>query len=65
MGSSIAQRLMAVGHDVAVWNRDVAKTRPLTDAGARSFASVLAPTVIVFACQPGGDEVPVPLSLLR
>src|SRR3981189_88767 len=39
MGSSIAQRLMAVGHDVAVWNRDVAKTRPLTDAGARSFAS--------------------------
>ena len=34
MGSSIAQRLMAVGHDVAVWNRDLAKTKPLTDVGA-------------------------------
>jgi 3-hydroxyisobutyrate dehydrogenase len=30
---------MAVGHDVAVWNRDVAKTKSLTDAGARRFAS--------------------------
>jgi 3-hydroxyisobutyrate dehydrogenase len=48
MGSSIAQRLMAVGHDVAVWNRDVAKTRPLTDAGARSFAS---PAELVEGCE--------------
>ena len=39
MGSSIAQRLMAVGHDVAVWNRDPAKTKALTDAGARLFTS--------------------------
>ena len=39
MGSSIAQRLMEVGHDVAVWNRDLAKTKSLTDAGARLFAS--------------------------
>ena len=39
MGASIAQRLMALGHDIAVWNRDVAKTRSLTDAGARQFAS--------------------------
>jgi len=39
MGSSIAQRLMAVGHDVAVWNRNPAKTKPLTDAGARQFNS--------------------------
>ena len=31
MGSSIAQRLMAVGHEVGVWNRDAAKTKPLTD----------------------------------
>ena len=37
MGSSIAQRLMAVGHQVGVWNRNVAKTKPLTDAGAELF----------------------------
>src|SRR3954453_16421219 len=39
MGSSIAQRLMAVGHKVGVWNRDSAKTKPLTAAGAKLFAS--------------------------
>jgi 3-hydroxyisobutyrate dehydrogenase len=39
MGSSIAQRLMSVGHEVGVWNRDSAKTKPLVDAGAERFAS--------------------------
>jgi 3-hydroxyisobutyrate dehydrogenase len=39
MGSSIAQRLMSVGHEVGVWNRDSAKTKPLVDAGAELFAS--------------------------
>jgi 3-hydroxyisobutyrate dehydrogenase len=39
MGSSIAQRLMSVGHEVGVWNRKSAKTKPLVDAGARLFAS--------------------------
>jgi 3-hydroxyisobutyrate dehydrogenase len=39
MGSSIAQRLMSVGHEVGVWNRDLAKTKPLVDAGAKPFAS--------------------------
>jgi 3-hydroxyisobutyrate dehydrogenase len=39
MGSSIAERLIAVGHEVGVWNRDAAKTRPLVDAGARRFDS--------------------------
>jgi 3-hydroxyisobutyrate dehydrogenase len=39
MGSSIAQRLMSVGHEVAVWNRNSAKTKSLTDAGARLAAS--------------------------
>jgi 3-hydroxyisobutyrate dehydrogenase len=39
MGSSIAQRLMSVGHEVGVWNRNPAKTKPLTDAGARLLAS--------------------------
>src|SRR3954447_1386517 len=39
MGSSIAQRLMAVGHEVRVWNRHADKTRALTEAGATLAAS--------------------------
>jgi 3-hydroxyisobutyrate dehydrogenase len=39
---------MAVGHEVAVWNRDSAKTRALTDAGARLFAS---PAELVEGCE--------------
>jgi 3-hydroxyisobutyrate dehydrogenase len=39
MGSSITQRLMSLGHEVAVWNRNPAKTRPLVDAGAKLFGS--------------------------
>jgi len=48
MGSSIAQRLMSVGHDVAVWNRDSAKTRPLVDAGAKLLGS---PAALVEDCE--------------
>ena len=48
MGSAIAQRLMAVGHEVAVWNRDAAKTEPLTEAGAKAFPS---PAALVEACE--------------
>jgi 3-hydroxyisobutyrate dehydrogenase len=39
MGSSIAQRLMSVGHEVGVWNRNANKAKPLTEAGANSFSS--------------------------
>jgi 3-hydroxyisobutyrate dehydrogenase len=39
MGAAIAQRLIAVGHEVGVWNRDAKKTKPLTDAGAKLYAS--------------------------
>jgi 3-hydroxyisobutyrate dehydrogenase len=39
MGSSIAQRLMSVGHEVGVWNRDANKTKPLTEVGAKPFSS--------------------------
>jgi 3-hydroxyisobutyrate dehydrogenase len=39
MGAAIAQRLMSVGHEVGVWNRNAAKTKPLVDAGAKLFAS--------------------------
>jgi 3-hydroxyisobutyrate dehydrogenase len=48
MGSAIAQRLIAVGHDVCVWNRDQAKTKPLKDAGATTFST---PAVLVDACE--------------
>ena len=39
MGSSIAQRLMSLGHQIGVWNRDAAKTKPLTEAGATRYES--------------------------
>src|SRR5258708_9233872 len=48
MGSSIAQRLMSVGHEVGVWNRNSAKTKPVTDAGAKLFAS---PAELVEGCE--------------
>lgn len=48
MGASIAQRLMSVGHEVGVWNRSAAKTKPLTDAGARLFAS---PAELIDGCE--------------
>ena len=48
MGSAIAQRLMSVGHEVGVWNRNSAKTKPLTDAGAKPFAS---PAELVEGCE--------------
>src|SRR5437763_1692593 len=48
MGSSIAQRLMAVGHEVGIWNRNVERIKPLTAAGARSFAS---PAELVQGCE--------------
>jgi 3-hydroxyisobutyrate dehydrogenase len=47
MGSSIAQRLMSVGHELGVWNRDAAKTKPLTETGAKLFAS---PAELVNGC---------------
>src|SRR3984885_10863093 len=48
MGAAIAQRLTAVGHEVGVWNRDSKKTKPLTDAGARLYAS---PAELVEGCE--------------
>ena len=48
MGSSIVQRLMSVGHEVGVWNRNSAKTKTLTDAGAKLFAS---PAELIDGCE--------------
>ena len=47
MGSSIAQRLMSLGHEVGVWNRNSGKTKTLIDAGAKLFAS---PAELVEGC---------------
>jgi len=47
MGSAIAQRLMSVGHEVSVWNRDQAKTGPLVDAGAKLSST---PVALVDSC---------------
>jgi len=38
---------MAVGHEVGVWNRDAAKTKPLTETGAKLFSS---PAELVEGC---------------
>jgi 3-hydroxyisobutyrate dehydrogenase len=48
MGSAIAQRLMSVGHEVGVWNRSQAKTKPLTDAGAKLFPT---PAALIEGCE--------------
>src|SRR5665213_2906593 len=39
MGSAIAQRLMSLGREVGIWNRNSAKAKPLVEAGAKLFAS--------------------------
>lgn len=39
MGAAIAARLLEVGHQVTVWNRNAAKTKPLADAGAKVAAT--------------------------
>jgi 3-hydroxyisobutyrate dehydrogenase len=48
MGSAIAQRLMSVGYEVNVWNRDRAKTKSLIDAGAKLSPT---PTALVDDCE--------------
>ncbi len=42
MGSSIAERLIAVGHEVGVWNRHAEKMKPLVSSGAKAFESPAA-----------------------
>jgi 3-hydroxyisobutyrate dehydrogenase len=39
MGGNVAARLMEVGHQVTVWNRNAEKTKPLADAGAKVAGS--------------------------
>jgi 3-hydroxyisobutyrate dehydrogenase len=39
MGSAVAKRLIEVGHEVVVWNRNEKKTKALVDAGAAVAAT--------------------------
>jgi 3-hydroxyisobutyrate dehydrogenase len=39
MGSALAKRLIEVGHDVVVWNRNAEKAKPLAAAGATAAAT--------------------------
>ncbi|MBV9565979.1 MAG: NAD(P)-dependent oxidoreductase [Bradyrhizobium sp.] len=47
MGAAIAHRLISVGHQLGVWNRDPTKTRPLVEAGAERFPS---PAELIAGC---------------
>ena len=48
MGSAIAQRLMSVGHEVGVWNRDQTKAKPLTEGGAKLSST---PAALIDSCE--------------
>ena len=53
MGGPMAQRLLAAGYPLTVWNRDTAKSEPLSAAGATVAASpaeVARTSEIVFTC---------------
>lgn len=39
MGTAIGGRLLKLGHELTVWNRSPARTKPLADAGARVAAT--------------------------
>jgi 3-hydroxyisobutyrate dehydrogenase-like beta-hydroxyacid dehydrogenase len=39
MGTAMAQRLLAAGVPLTVWNRTAGKTQPLVTAGARAVAT--------------------------
>jgi 3-hydroxyisobutyrate dehydrogenase len=42
MGAAIGERLLSVGHQLVVWNRDAAKAKPLVEKGATLAASPAA-----------------------
>jgi 3-hydroxyisobutyrate dehydrogenase len=48
MGAAIAQRLLALGHKVTVWNRTEAKAAPLASEGARLATTT---SELVHACE--------------
>lgn len=64
MGSAMAARLLAAGHDVAVWNRTRSKSEPLAEMGALLVDTIgdLADRDVVFTMvSTGADLVEVTL----
>lgn len=60
MGAAMAGRLLALGHDVTVWNRTAAKSRPLADAGAKVAATpaeLATRTELVFSILTDADAI--------
>ena len=60
MGAPIAARLIEVGHQVTVWNRNPDKTKPLADAGAKvakSPADVAAASDVVVTILTDGAAI--------
>jgi 3-hydroxyisobutyrate dehydrogenase len=60
MGSAIAARLLEVGHQVTVWNRTAAKTKPLADAGAKvvdSPSAVAAASELIITILTDGAAI--------
>ena len=60
MGSAIAARLMEVGHQVTVWNRTAAKTKPLADTGAKVAENpnaVAAPSEAIITILTDGTAI--------
>jgi len=58
MGTRIARRLLAAGHDVSVWNRTAAKMAPLVELGATAAttpadAAVRAEVVVTMVSDAG------------
>lgn len=60
MGGAMAAHLIRAGHDVAVWNRTVARAQPLADLGAHvasSPAEAADAATIVFTCVSDSPDV--------
>lgn len=61
MGSGMASRLLAAGHDLTVWNRSAGRARPLVVAGARladspAAASEGADVVVAMVADDAASE---------
>jgi 3-hydroxyisobutyrate dehydrogenase len=60
MGAAMAARLIEVGHEVTVWNRSAAKTKPVVDAGgklAQSPAALASAVETVITCLTDADAI--------
>ncbi|MDA8290522.1 MAG: NAD(P)-dependent oxidoreductase [Actinomycetota bacterium] len=59
MGSAMAARLVAAGHDLAVYNRTRSKVEPLVAAGAKAAGTVgeLAERELVFVAVAGSTDL--------